>query len=301
MKDTKIQWHPGFVAAMNLELAASREGLIFEKEYNLNTKPLEIDLLIIKKESGVKIENEIGKIFRGHNILEYKSPEDHLDIDAFYKAGAYASLYKSYGKVSDGIKAEDITVSLVRDARPDKLFRYFEKKEYQVSNPAKGIYYIKGKVLFPTQIIVTRELPKGTHTWLRALSGELDQEDVRELVNRVRSLNGKQDRELADSVFNISVEANRQMIREMRRDADMYEALMEILEPGIQIRVDEGVRKGMQQGMQQGLQKGMQQGLQQGIEGTVELLRDFGVEDEKIKQAIMKKYKISGKEAEKYL
>ena len=49
MKAAKIQWHPGFVAAMNLEFAKNRQDLIFEKEYNLNTKPLEIDLLVIKK------------------------------------------------------------------------------------------------------------------------------------------------------------------------------------------------------------------------------------------------------------
>ncbi len=83
MKETKIQWHPGFVAAMNLEFARNRQGLIFEKEYNLNTKPLEIDLLVIKKEVPVRIENEIGILFRGHNIMEYKSPDDALDIDAF--------------------------------------------------------------------------------------------------------------------------------------------------------------------------------------------------------------------------
>ena len=83
MNDTKIQWHPGFVAAMDLELREYRDGLVFEKEYNLNTKPLEIDLLIIKKEASVRISNEIGRLFRGHNILEYKSPDDHLDIDTF--------------------------------------------------------------------------------------------------------------------------------------------------------------------------------------------------------------------------
>jgi len=49
MSDTVIQWHPGFVAAMDLELKEYRKDLLFEKKYNLNTKPLEIDLLIIKK------------------------------------------------------------------------------------------------------------------------------------------------------------------------------------------------------------------------------------------------------------
>ena len=65
MTDTKIQWHPGFVAAMDLELSEDREKIIYEKEYNLNTKPLEINLLVIKKEADVELVNEIGKLFRG--------------------------------------------------------------------------------------------------------------------------------------------------------------------------------------------------------------------------------------------
>lgn len=171
MIDTKIQWHPGFVAAMNLELGQNRNDLIFEKEYNLNTRPLEIDLLVIKKEASVSIVNEIGRFFKGHNIIEYKSPEDSLDIDAFYKLGAYASLYKAYGETVDCIKADDITVSVIREARPEKLFRYFEEHGYIVTNSSEGIYYIKDKVLFSTQIIVTKELDGKSHKWLKALSG----------------------------------------------------------------------------------------------------------------------------------
>ena len=56
--EIKIQWHPGFVAAIDLELSANRKDLIYEKEYNLNTKPLEIDLLVIKKEKDVQIEKK---------------------------------------------------------------------------------------------------------------------------------------------------------------------------------------------------------------------------------------------------
>ena len=99
MTDKKIQWHPGFAAAIDLELSAYRQDLIYEREYNLNTKPLAIDLLVIKKNAEVQIENEIGAQFLGYNILEYKSPDDKLDIDTFYKTSAYACLYKSYGKI----------------------------------------------------------------------------------------------------------------------------------------------------------------------------------------------------------
>lgn len=124
MKETKIQRHSAFVSAMGLDFGPDRADLIFEKEYNLNTKPLEIDLLVIKKEASFQIGSEIGKSFKGHNIVVYKSPEDHLDIDTFFKTLAYACLYKSYGKTVDAIKAEDITISIIREAKPVGLFRY---------------------------------------------------------------------------------------------------------------------------------------------------------------------------------
>ena len=72
MNDTKIQWHPGFVAAMDLELREYRDGLVFEKEYNLNTKPLEVDLLVIKKPVGYRVGDEIGRIFSEYYIVEYQ-------------------------------------------------------------------------------------------------------------------------------------------------------------------------------------------------------------------------------------
>ena len=180
MKETKIQWHSAFVSAMNLDLGPDRDDLIFEKEYNLNTKPLEIDLLVIKKAGFVQIASEIGKLFKGHNIMEYKSPEDHLDIDTFYKSMAYACLYKSYGKEVNEIRADDVTVSIIREKKPTGLFSYFREQNYSVTSPYKGIYYIEGKIMFPTQIVVTKELEEGHHKWLKALSGQLGRENFYE-------------------------------------------------------------------------------------------------------------------------
>ena len=233
MNEIKIQWHPGFVAAINLELAENRDDLIYEKEYNLNTKPLEIDLLVIKKDKDVQISNEIGRMFKGHNILEYRSPEDRMDIDSFYKAGAYASLYKAYGETVDERKAEDITVSLVREAKPDGLFRYFREHKVEVSNPYPGIYYVLDGVLFFTQVIVTRELNGKNHGWLKSLSDKLKKEEMEALLKRARSLSGKLERELADAVLEVSVKANREIVEELKGDEAMCQALLEIMEPEI--------------------------------------------------------------------
>ena len=309
MKDTKVQWHPGFVAAMNLEFARNRGDLEFIKEYNLNTKPLEVDLLVIKKDADAFIDNEIGAIFRGYNIVEYKSPDDHLNIDTFYKVGAYASLYKSYGETVDAIKADDVTVTLVRDAKPEGLFQYFKEHQYSITNPYGGVYYVKGAVLFPTQIIVTRELEPDTHIWLRALSDRVGKQDMTKLLERISQLTEKGDRELADSVLDVSVQVNKRIIEELKGDDDVSQVLLEIMEPLIKPRLllavetaeKAGLEKGMQKGMQEGMQRGMQEGMQKGIQGTVEVLRDLGHEDTEISQIIQRKYSLSEKEAAEYL
>lgn len=288
MKDMKIQWHPGFVAAMNLELARNRDDLVFEKEYNLNTKPLEIDLLVIKKEASVRIENEIGTFFRGHNIMEYKSPKDHLDIDAFYKAMGYACLYKSYGAVLDERKADDITLTLVREVKPEGLFQYLATHGYPMSSPYKGIYHIGGKALFPTQIVVTGELDKSEHIWLKALSERLEKQDVEELIGKIRCLSGRQEREFADSVFQVSIGANQQVMEELKGDVDMNQALLELMEPELRIRDEEKIKEGLHQG------------LRQGIQGTVDAFLKFGLGKAEIKKVIMEQYGISADEAEEY-
>ena len=54
IEEVKIQWHPGFYGAAEIELIANKGDLEFLREYNLNKEPIRMDLLIIKKLSDVK-------------------------------------------------------------------------------------------------------------------------------------------------------------------------------------------------------------------------------------------------------
>ena len=305
MEDTKIQWHPGFVAAMSLEFKSDRESLIFQKEHNLNTKPLEVDLLVIKKEASARIENEIGGFFRGHNIMEYKSPEDVLNIDVLYKAIAYAALYKSYGKSVDEREADDITVTLVREGKPKGLFEHLEKQGNPLSQPYKGIYYVGGHCLFPIQIVVTKELDGEAHAWLKALSRKVEEEAAKRLLEKIKGLTEKEDKDMADSVLRVMLEANGQIVEKWKGDADMFEALMEIMEPQIQMREkkvwEEGIEKGRKEGMEEGRREGMEEGRKEGIQVIAGTLRELGQRDEYIRKVIMKKYGIPEEKAEEYL
>ncbi len=308
MEDTKIQWHAAFVSAMNLELAQNRSDLEYHKEYNLNTKPLEVDLLVIKKDAGIEITNEIGKLFRGHNIVEYKSPDDHLNIDSFYKAGAYASLYKSYGKTVDERRAEDITVTLVRERKPSGLLAYFKEHGIAYTNQYNGIYQVTNTVLFPTQIIVTKELNPKEHVWLKALSGQMEQQ-MRELLEKIEKLDLTFDRELADSVLQVSVSANKQIVEELRGDENMCQALLEIMEPEINKikaevtkEVTREVTKEVTREVTREVTKEVTREVtREGINNTILALRECGQTEDIIKQIISKAYHISFQEAEDYL
>lgn len=290
MKNMKIQWHPAFVAAMNLELKRYRDDLIFHKEYNLNTKPLEIDLLIIRKDASTQISNEIGDFFKGHNILEYKSPDDTLNIDVLCKSEAYANLYKSYGETVDAIKMDDVTVSIIRDTKPAGLFKYLEEHGHEITARYEGIYEIKGTAAwYPTQVVVTNELDGGLHTWLRALSQKLEKNDLKNLLDDVSKMDEEFDREMASSVLEVSIRANRKVVDELKGEEPMFEVLMEIMEPKI-----EEIRK-------EELEKGLTEGLSKGIHGNIEMLQKLNFKDVEIKKMIMEQYGLTEEAAAGYL
>ncbi|GHU16022.1 hypothetical protein FACS1894163_04610 [Spirochaetia bacterium] len=102
-RSENIHWYPAFFAAIQLELDQYRDILEFQSEFQLNNELLRIDV-IIKKIKDVVLEKNIAHIFKMHNLIEYKSPEDTLSIYDFYKVMGYA-----YNYISDPKRKAPIT------------------------------------------------------------------------------------------------------------------------------------------------------------------------------------------------
>ena len=49
MEKTKLQWHPAFSAALRITLQDEMKYLEIHEEYLLAKKPLQMDVLLIKK------------------------------------------------------------------------------------------------------------------------------------------------------------------------------------------------------------------------------------------------------------
>ena len=183
----KIQWHPAFRQAIKAELAEYSSVLDFIDEYQLTTEPLRIDCVIIKKPPEIYIRKNIGRIFKGQNIVEFKSPEDSLDLDGYNKTFAYAYLYASLTSAD----INDMTVSLVTSNHPKNLLNYLGgDPNLKAEATDSGIYYITGERM-PVQLIETKSLAEEENLWLRALRSGLTQATLKRLIDESKRYRGE--------------------------------------------------------------------------------------------------------------
>lgn len=255
-----IQWHPAFYASIQIELENYENDLSFEREHPLSSKPMLIDVLIIKKNTEKKIEKNIGRLFKKYNIVEYKSPDDYLSIDDYYKVVGYTCFYKyDVAKVNE-IKHNELTITLVGNAYPRNLIKHLEtERNLNIKKHDDGIYYVEG-CLFPIQIIVTKELSVENNLWLCSLTNNLKKGNkVSKLLTAYRS---HQHDILYSSVMEVIVKANKEVFE--KGDTDMCEALKEIMKDEFEALKQKTLQEGLQQGAELKLIQQIQRKIEKG-------------------------------------
>lgn len=286
-KDSLFQWHPAFYACARIEFSKETEGFYLSNEYQLGTKPMQIDMLIVKKEPDKKVRKNIGRIFRGHNILEYKGPDDYFGIDDFYKVYGYACFYKASAPEANAIKVTDITISFVCHHYPYKMLRHLAQERHLYTEEQEaGIYYIKGDA-FPMQLIVTSRLSPEKNLWLSSLTNNLRQRDTMERL--VQEYGKHRNENLYQSVMDLIVRANRDKFEEEKK---MCEALMELFKEDIEAARQEGQFEGRQEGLLEGILALIADNLEEGFPaGRVieKLEKRFGLTTEEAR-GYMEKY-----------
>ena len=271
-----LQWHPAFYASLQIELADEAHMLTFESEHTLGTKPMLIDVVIIKKQSNYKVKKNIGRIFRKHNIIEYKSPVDYLSIDDFYKVYGYTCFYKASALHIDEISVADLSITFVCHSYPTKLAEHLlNHRKLTISAKSDGIYYIIGDII-PIQLIVTSQLSPEDNLWLNSLTN-----DIREMnIEQLSSEYGKhENEELYQSAMNIIVHANTKKFEEASK---MCEALYEIFKGDIEAAEIKGRLEGR-------------------LEATITSCKSLGATREKTLSMIMDDFNYSVEQAEENL
>ena len=145
-----------------------------------------MDVLIIKKDPHVVITKNIGRIFRVHNIVEFKSERGSLGIGDYNKVLAYALLYSFFEKVP----LEDITVTFSLTVRPRDLLKYLKNVRGLGSHFAgDGVTYIEGDIL-PVQILESKKLPEDENLFIKGLRRGIKADKMTKILKKYDSLLG---------------------------------------------------------------------------------------------------------------
>lgn len=111
---------------------------------------------------------------------------------------------------------------------------------------------------------------------------------MKELLEKIEAIKLTFDRELADSVLEVSIRANRHVVDELRGDWSMCQALLEIMEPEIN-KIKEAAATAATAAKEDD------------ILCAVKSFRYLGASDIQIKDVLVKNHRLSSAEAEKYL
>ena len=85
------QWHPQFVTSLKEALSDALPGDVeIIPEQALSSKPLDIDVVVVKKRKSARLRHPLADIFRTYNLFEFKNPDDRLDSNDYDKAMAIA-------------------------------------------------------------------------------------------------------------------------------------------------------------------------------------------------------------------
>jgi hypothetical protein len=201
---------------MQLELEPFLHFLEFHSEVQLTAEPLRIDLLIIKKPSTFLIPKNIARLFRGINIIEYKSPEDRISIHSLHKTLGYTFLYSSLHKAD----INDMTLSIVGSRHPRELFKALQER---VRERERGIYEVAGYGV-PVQVIEGRRLEE--NLWLRGLEGGLNAEALGAILEE----SGKKDPDKLGAYLHAVLEANPKTVKEVTEMRKKKLTLDDVLE-----------------------------------------------------------------------
>ena len=220
----RTRFHYGFYAAMEVEYDLKKIPLTYEQEVELGKDPIRLDFLIIKKEPHVILHDPIGEFFKQINIFEYKSPEDGLSIDDFYKVQGYGLIYKGFGRKVNELPVENITLTIVRHTHPRDMIKMLEDSGILVRETYPGIYRFEGNLSIPVQLVISSQLPLGEYDGLRLIAKGATIEDIKNYAERAIASDNERIKENARTVIDVCLDAN-ENLGEVK---EMYEAVREV-------------------------------------------------------------------------
>ena len=175
-----------------------------------------------------------------------------MTIDDYIKTVGYAYLYKGLGATVDAVPLSELTATIVRDTEPTELFKKIKSEGGIIEEKYPGVFYITGVVGIPTQFILTSSLSEDFHVCLRVLSNKASEDDTKRFIEMTSEFTEPIDKQNADAVMHVSINANREVYNKIRRENPfMCQALRELMKDEIQEEIKAAEEKAAKKAAQE--------------------------------------------------
>ena len=241
----RSDWHAGFEALLRIETHKYGSRVQIKTEHLLGEEPPRADFVVLIDEEGLLPDKAIFRIFRKHNVCEYKNPHDALNERVVRKGCGYVNLYIGTAEHEGDVPPDQVTLSIFRAEKPQKLFREMTEKGWLSADATRGIYHVEGVIDLPFQIVITGELEGSEYAAYRALTDHASASDVEQII---RDGGRETDSAMQDHyrVFlDLVAKKNPGVFEEIRRDRAMSAVWMDIFKDEINEREQEARQDAM--------------------------------------------------------
>ena len=131
-------------------------------------------------------------------------------------------------EVHDAHRVSDYTMTFVREGHPYRLFDRLSNDGIIITKTVSGIYSLKNKLPFTTQVIITSEVSDKDCPWLKCLTRRGTRQNLDNIVTITPALS-KSNKTEADTIMDIFTSANQKLVKhEKEVDPNMCQAVNEL-------------------------------------------------------------------------
>ena len=271
-----IRHHYGFYGAFRAEYGSSSANFEFEHEKVLGVEPLRADVVAVKRNKQATLTDGIGRFLAPHNIIEYKSPDDTLNIKDFYKIQGYACIYQW---IEPNVSGDELAISIFRHRYPREMFKDLHKLGRGVEETYPGVYVVTGPLTVPAQVIVTSRLPPGEYGLFKILTKGAKREDIAKFLEDFDLYEPEDVR----AILGVSTALNEETYRAIWEEGRMVGALERLMQAELARRdaekeaefaKKEAISKAqaLSQGRSEGIKEGRKEGRMEALRAIMEKL-----------------------------
>ena len=135
---------------------------------------------------------------------------------------------KGLGETVNLIPGDELTITIFRNVKPQKLYNQFQTADRSIESPYPGVYYLKGLSILPLQIVIPTELEEADFRALRIMMPNANEEEIRQFIGEAKEYTEKGDRLDADAVLHVCGASNTELFQKIREDKTMYDVLRDM-------------------------------------------------------------------------